>query len=343
MCIRDSSNPDDIEAVESIGEAGRRAAELVAQMLAYAGKGHVQRRECVDLGELLVELRRLLNATLSKKADLDITVTGPALVYGTRGQLTQVLMNLLTNASDALEGRPGRIRVRVGPAPAIDARWDSALGAHPPLGDRVLVEVEDDGVGMDRQTVQRVFEPFFSTKRSGHGLGLAACLGIVSAHAGAILVESEPGKGTRFSLLFPAGEQLSEVRPVRRAEPPASSRRVLIVDDEQLVRSQLRRSLEVRGYHVREAASGRAALQALDSFTPDLIVLDMTMRDMDGADALQQIRDRGLTCPVVLASGYTDPGLEHRLESGAFQGFLRKPYAIAELLDTVEGVLAAAG
>jgi PAS domain S-box-containing protein len=335
--------PDAIEAAQAIVEAGQRAAELVAQMLAYAGRGKAEQREPVDLGELLIELRRLLEATLSKKAKVDIVVRGPARVQGSRAQLTQVFMNLLTNASDSLEGKPGTIRVSVGPAEQVDARWQNALGAHVPIGERVLIEVCDPGVGMDEATLERAFEPFFSTKQSGHGLGLAACLGIVSAHEGAMLVESEVGRGTTFSVLLPASEQLS-AQPKPQAVPSAvPGRKVLVVDDERLVRSQLRRSLELRGYQVREAGSGGAALEALQNYTPDVVVLDMTMSDMDGAEALQRMRERGITVPVVLASGYMDQALERRLERSAFQGFLRKPYAIAELLDTVEGALAATG
>jgi PAS domain S-box-containing protein len=335
--------PDAIDAAQAVVEAGRRAAQLVTQMLAYAGKGRAEQRVLVDLGELLGELRRLLEATLSKKANVEIVTRGPARVRGSRAQLTQVFMNLLTNASDSLEGKPGTIRVCVGPAERVDARWEKALGGHPPTGDRVLIEVSDCGEGMDQATLERAFEPFFTTKHSGHGLGLAACLGIVSSHEGAILVESELGRGTTFSVLLPASEQVSLQPKAQVAPGLGAGRRVLVVDDEQIVRSQLRRSLELRGYQVREAASGSAALDVLQDYTPDLVVLDMTMRDMDGAEALQRIRQRGIDVPVVLASGYMDQELERKLESSAFQGFLRKPYAIAELLDTVQGALAATG
>jgi PAS domain S-box-containing protein len=332
----------DAESVRGIVEGSRRAAELVAQMLAYAGRGGADRKESIDLGELVRELRHLLDATLSKKATVDLQIESNVHVLGNRARLTQVIMNLLTNASDALQGQPGKITVRVRPAPELDERWDVALGSPNKPVNGVLLEVQDDGAGMDEQTVLRVFEPFFSTKDRGHGLGLAACLGIVSSHAGSMLVESEPGKGSLFSVLLPASGPaqvaVDKQRPLRKGPP----RQVLIVDDEQLVRAQLRRSLELRGFRVEEAGSGRDALAVLDERVPDLIVLDMTMRDMDGAHVLSEVRTRGLQVPVVLASGYMAPELERRLQQGAFQGFLRKPYAIAELLDVVEGALASA-
>jgi two-component system cell cycle sensor histidine kinase/response regulator CckA len=169
-------------------------------------------------------------------------------VHGDRATLSQVLMNLLTNASDALGDRAGMIGVCTRRVSEVDARWDSAVGATVRPGDWVLIEVKDSGDGMDEATRGRVFEPFFSTKERGHGLGLAACLGIVSAHGGAVLVESQLGQGSCFSVLLPASrvEHQAAVRPA--AARVAQPCKVLIVDDEGVVRAQLRRSLELRGY-----------------------------------------------------------------------------------------------
>ncbi len=262
--LRDrATNDEDEEIAAAIITAGQRAAALTRQMLAYAGQRDLGRREPVDLGELLRELRTLLAATLSKKAELELAVEDESVVMGDRVTLGQVVMNLLTNASDSLGENPGRITVRVRRVSEVDARWDQAQGATVGPGRWVLIEVEDTGSGMDEPTRGRAFEPFFSTKERGHGLGLAACLGIVRAHGGAVLVESELGAGSRFSVLLPATDATASVAAAPRSRPTTRPCRVLLVDDEAIVRSQLRRSLELRGYSVVEAADGRSALAAL--------------------------------------------------------------------------------
>jgi len=331
------------ELAEAIVTAAQRAAALTRQMLAYAGQRDLGRREPVDIGELVGELRTLLGATLSKKAQLELAVDARSVVLGDRATLTQVLMNLLTNASDALGDRAGIIRVVARRISEPDGRWESALGATVRPGDWVLIEVRDTGCGMDEATRGRVFEPFFSTKERGHGLGLAACLGIVSAHGGAVLVESEVGRGSCFSVLLPAsgGEPAASERPATaRASKPC---KVLIVDDEPLVRRQLRRSLELRGYTVAEAVNGRTALAAVEEARPDVIILDMTMPDIDGAEVLHRLRASGSRVPVIVSSGYLDVSVERKLSQGEFQGFLAKPYGANDLANAIERALETRG
>jgi len=330
------------EIASDIVTAAHRAAALTRQMLAYAGRRDPGRREPVDLTNLVGELRMLLAATLSKKARVDIAIAPGSVALGNRATLSQVMMNLLSNASDALGEASGVIEVRARPVRQVDARWDAAVGAAVGPGDWVLVEVRDDGVGMDEATRGRVFEPFFSTKERGHGLGMAACLGIVTSHGGAVLVESEPGKGTRVSVLLPAASDVEKVEG--RSAPPAPTRapgKVLIIDDEPLVRAQLRRSLELRGFTVVEAIDGRAGLAAVAGAAPDVVILDMTMPDMDGAEVLQRLRATGSRVPVIVSSGYLDASIERRLPSGAFQAFLSKPYGASDLLEALARALAA--
>jgi two-component system cell cycle sensor histidine kinase/response regulator CckA len=342
-----ATTDEDKEIASAIITAGQRAAALTRQMLAYAGQRDLGRREPVDLGHLVRELRALLDATLSKKAELELAVDPGVVVLGDRVTLGQVVMNLLTNASDALGESPGRITVRVRRVSEVDARWDQAQGATVGPGRWVLVEVEDTGGGMDEPTRGRVFEPFFSTKERGHGLGLAACLGIVRAHGGAVLVESELGRGSRFSVLLPATDAATVVADAARPGPTTRPCRVLIADDEAIVRAQLRRSLELRGYTVVEAADGRAALAALVPASGaagavaavavvDVVILDMTMPDLDGAEVLRRLRAAGSRVPVVISSGYLDVAVERRLPRGEFQGFLAKPYGATELVNAIE-------
>ncbi|HEU4576787.1 MAG TPA: PAS domain S-box protein [Polyangiaceae bacterium] len=330
--------PDDVELCQAITRAAQRAADLTAQLLAYAGRRDLGARQGVDLATLWRELSSLLAARLSRRAQIELRLAPDSLVLGDRAGLTQMFMNLLTNASDALEDRPGLIEITTTHVSEPDARWDHALGAPVGPGNWVMTEVRDTGVGMDEQTLLRVFEPFFSTKEKGHGLGLASCLGIVSAHGGALSVESAPGAGSRFSVLLPAASQLASVAPAGRSSAAAKGR-VLVIDDESVVRALLRRSLERRGYTVEEATGGKAGLEAIAGQPADLIVLDMTMPEVDGAEVVRRVRARGLDVPILLISGNVDPALERRLEPGSFQAFLRKPFSIAELIATIDGLI----
>lgn len=328
--------PLDRGAAEAILAAGERAATLTRQMLAYAGRQDLNRREPVDLHEVFRELRTLLDATLSKKASLQLAVEPGSVVLGDRAPLTQVMMNLLTNASDALADKPGRIQVRARRVLELDERWQDALGVRDAPGPFLVIEVEDDGVGMDEATRLRVFEPFFTTKEHGHGLGLAACVGIVKSHGGALRLESEPGRGSCFSLALPTTNEPSsppaQPEPARKSEPC----RVLVIDDEQLVRAQLRRSLELRGYQVDEAADGTSGVAAHAAQPADVLIVDMTMPDIDGVEVVRRVRAAGSAAAIVLSSGYQAHAAAERLEPGAFQVFLPKPYSLKELLHAIE-------
>ena len=332
-------DPQQRVLAETIVEAGQRAAGLTAQMLAYAGKSELGPRTAVELGALIKQLRVLLDATLSKKAQVNLALEGHHLVLGNRATLTQLLMNLLTNASDALLDQPGTIGVRLSSVQRPDARFARALGARVSPGHWVLLEVTDTGVGMDEATRLRIFEPFFTTKAQGHGLGLAACIGIVASHGGAILVESEPDRGSKFSVLLPAhrGEAPSLPPPVPRQH--AQQCRVLVVDDEPLVRAHLRHALESQGYEVSEAARGADALTAIADRPPSAIVLDVTLPDISGIEILRRIRKDGSTVPVILSSGYHAAALD--AERDSFQAFLAKPYTLSELLEALARVLTA--
>ncbi len=335
--------PSDRELVNAILEGGQRAATLTAQLLAYAGRRDLGQREPIDLGLLVSELRRLLGPSLSKKARLEVSIDRGSAIVGNRATILQVLMNLLTNASDALGGEAGRISVRGERVREPGERFKHALGAavHDSQTPWILIQVTDTGVGMDQATKARIFEPFFSTKTKGHGLGLAACLGIVSSHGGAIHVETAPGRGSTFSVLLPAAEAEAPSPDVLR-RPHAVPGRVLVVDDEQLVRTQIRRMVEAHGYPVLEAADGRTALALLEREAVALVLLDVTMPELDGTEVVREARARGHRVPIVLISGYADFPLETRLEPGAYNGFLAKPFKLDDLIATIKRVLEAA-
>lgn len=332
------SQPELRESAEAILAAGQRAAELTKQMLAYAGRAEVGRPVPIRIASLLDELAGLLGASLSKKAKLELNVAATDVVCADRASLTQLFLNLFTNASDALEGRVGTITVSSRRVARPSHVWDDAYGATVGPGNWILFEVRDTGCGMDEPTRSRIFEPFFSTKAKGHGLGLAACVGIVKALNGALRVESAVGEGSCFSLLLPAAEAAPESRP-SSVGPELAPCRVLVVDDESIVRRHVRRSLELRGYSVSEASNGQSGLERFFTEGADVLLVDMTMPDMDGAEVIRQVRDSGSTVPIVLASGYFDHEVQRRLAPDSFQAFLPKPYLVSELLAAISRVL----
>ncbi|MBI2388751.1 MAG: MASE1 domain-containing protein [Deltaproteobacteria bacterium] len=313
---------DQVEALLAIDEAATRAAELTDQLLAYAGRRPVRRRD-VDVAVLAAETLRLLRPTLPQRVSVRVAAGRVPLVDGDPAQLRQVLMNLLLNAVQAIEDE-GRVHVRVG-----------AEGAE------VIVAVEDDGRGMDEHTAAQVFQPFFTTKPHGRGLGMSAVAGIVRAHAGQIRIESRPGQGTTVSVRLPATDRFPEVsvtEPLRL--PEGGGLRVLVVDDEQGIRSVARTLLTAEGWDVTVASDAREAQQRVNDAGPfDVVLLDVTLPDGSGVDVHQSLRARDPSLPVVLMSGYSDRLLAGRALDDV--RFLQKPFRGPELLGALREAIAA--
>lgn len=344
--LSESRDPSVRRHLEQIRIATSRAGELTKQMLTYSGRAPTS-MEAVDLPDLVREMTELLRASISKKATLRLDVGSGSLgVLGDPAQLRQIVLNLITNASDAVERTGGLIHVAVGPFSATTEYLQSArLDATEGPGQYASLEVSDTGIGMNADTLDRIFDPFFSTKFSGRGLGLAAVLGIVRAHSGAISVESRPDGGTRFRVLIP---ECREPLPPRRAAHPApagaAARCVLVVDDQPMIRRLISEFLESAGFTVRTATDGRAAVDLLKQEPSgiDLVVLDMLMPEMGGAEALPELRALRPGLPVLLLSGFYDAALpsETREEGVAF---LPKPFRTSELLRTVNDLLGISG
>ncbi len=317
--------------------AARRAADLCQQMLAYAGKGKLV-TDRLDLSELVRGTAALLEVTLHKNTRLDLRLADrlpPVLADPT--QLRQIVMNLVINAADAISGRPGLIVVSTFTRAADAGLLRSALGnPELPPGPYVGLEVSDNGSGMTPETIARIFEPFFTTKFSGRGLGLSAVLGIVQSHRGALFVESTPGEGSTFRLLLPAtsGPTVSSRPPFPEAGPVALRGTVLVVDDEEAVRSIAAAVLEIHGATSQTAASGEEALALLR--TPganiSLVLLDLTMPGINGEETLRRMRMLGARQPVILMSGYSETETMQRSTNLGVAGFIQKPFEVETLL-----------
>jgi signal transduction histidine kinase/ActR/RegA family two-component response regulator len=334
--------PDAQARVRQLVSAARRAAELTRQLLAYSGRGRFV-ITTVDLSALVRELTDLLRTSLPERASLQLQLgaVGPY-IEGDATQIRQVVLNLITNAADALGDDGGTIRasVRVVEHDAESlgrayGRSDLAAGRY------VHLEVADTGRGMDEETRSRMFEPFFSTKDTGHGLGLAATLGIVRAHRGAVKVYSEPAQGTTVQVLLPEVEGEPSA-PWAMASPlppePGRAATVLVVDDEEVVRSLARAVLERAGHAVLEAADGHRALRILaeDPARIDLVLLDLTMPGMSGTDCLRELRALRSDLPVLLSSGYNEQDTIARVAGRGLAGFLQKPYTASALISAVD-------
>ena len=322
---------DASERVADIRNAALHAAELTNQMLAYSGRGHFDVRP-ISLTELVLDMTHLLGASLSKKAQVSYQLLPelPA-VQADIAQLRQVIMNLITNASDALGDRAGVIRVRTGTEQVRSTLAD--LYGPIPLAPATyaFLEVADDGCGMSEETRARLFEPFFTTKFTGRGLGLSAVQGIVRGHGGGIVLKTAVGQGTTIKVLLPCTDKPSRRAQSHPAEQDSAwigSGLVLMVDDDPRVRSVTELLLRDLGFDVLAAASGRDAIAQFELHADAIcvVLLDVTMPDLSGDQVLEELRKRRPELKVLLCSGYAEEEMQERFSSRDMASFLQKPY-----------------
>jgi signal transduction histidine kinase/ActR/RegA family two-component response regulator len=339
--------------VSEILLAGRRSADLARQLLAYAGHASYVVR-ALDLSALVVEVGALLRTAMPAGGTLRLDVPRGALVTGDRAQLTQVLMNLVTNAAEALPPEGGTVTVRVraltlGERESARLNGSCASGGAMPVGRCVRLEVSDTGHGMTREVRGRMFEPFFTTKHTGRGLGLAATTGIVRAHGGALSVASVRQQGTTVRVWLPAAPSDAEAEGAVAdidADEPSTARppRILVVDDDPAVRGTLARMLGRLRYDVVQAGGAREALAALEAGdAPALAIVDYTMPESSGQETAVRLQERCPGLRVLFTSGYADAEApDGGLPDLGDGPLLPKPYDIRTLERLVGGALHAA-
>ena len=327
-----------LEDLTPILEAARTAATLSEQMLVYAGRSG-ERTEPIDLSEAINGFARLLSATVSRNAELRyrLDFSAPP-IESSPSEVRQVVMNLVLNASEALAGEPGEITVTTG-STMLDSEPPASFEMSFLESERqpcVFVEVSDLAGGMDLQTQRRAFDPFFSTKFTGRGLGLAVVVGVVRSRHGAVRLDSGPGRGSTFRILFPAalGKTAVSDQAFGRKSSPSEGQTILVVDDDSAVRHLVQRILESEGYRVLTAPDGVEALAVLDERADDvaLVFLDVTMPRMNGPQVLEAMLVRGLRIPVILSSGYDESQTKAASLSKQAAVFLHKPFLPADLL-----------
>ena len=333
------------QRLDDIKTAGMRASELTRQMLAYSGKGQFIIQP-IDVNELVREMGHLLRASISKTIVFNhhFSENLPA-IEGDAVQIRQVVMNLITNASEAIGNRSGVITLRTGLIEiSRNDLAESFLNNNLPGGFYVAIEVLDTGVGMDEKTKSRMFDPFFTTKFAGRGLGLAAVMGIVRAHKGTIKVDSEIGKGSKFTVLFPS---------TGKAAPPADQPKadahkdwkpkgtILVVDDDESVRNVAKMILERVGLNVITASDGREGIELFEKNKTGLaaVLLDMTMPHMSGEETFHEMHRLRPEVPVFLASGYNEQDIASRFTESEFAGIIQKPFQLQTLVAKIRSAI----
>lgn len=328
----DTPNPDETkQALEQITTAARRAAELTRQMLAYAGRASL-RREILDARKALIDIVPLVRATQSRNVEFIIEgLDEPLWIEADPAQLSQVALNLLTNAAEAIGDEPGTVVLS-------GARQRNAPSGEPSNGEWIHISVRDSGQGMSTEVQAKIFDPFFTTKRDGRGLGLSAVRGIVRSAGGILRLASQQGSGTRFDVYLPAAAQPLAGEELPSTTPTGHRRGVvLVVDDEEALRSVARRALERQGLKVIEAVDGDDGLAKFIQYEAvlSLVMLDITMPGRNGIELLHEIRRLRPKMPAIIASGYDRPDEIAGASPDERTRFLQKPFELSALRDLV--------
>jgi PAS domain S-box-containing protein len=341
---RDSRPHGDLQKVV---DASERAAMLTQQLLAYAGKGRFV-IEPVNLSEVVRKISYLIQASVPRTVELRLQLADdlPA-TEGDAAQIQQLVMNLVINGAEAIEkDKTGTVIVSTSLKQVDQTYLQQTFGPHEiSPGSYVMLEVSDTGCGMDDATKARIFDPFFTTKFAGRGLGLAAVLGIVRGHKGALRVYSVPGKGSSFKVLLPVSARVASREPVNLGKDLKGSGTILVIDDEELVRQLSQSALARYGYTVLAAENGPKGIEVLRTNVQavDLVLLDMTMPLMSGEETFQHLKTIRPDLPVILCSGYHEVEYAERFAGKGLAGFIQKPFTAAYLAERIKTTLTHVG
>ena len=325
--------------------ATERAAQLTKQLLAYSGKGRFV-IELLDLSNHVREISSLIQTSIPRTVQLRLELAErlPS-IEADAAQIQQVVMNLVINGAEAIpKGMTGTVSITTGVQDVDEAYIQTTVpGRDIGQGRYVSLEVHDTGAGMDADVIGRIFDPFYTTKFAGRGLGLAAVRGIVQGHKGAIKVYSTPGRGTTFKLLFPASAKEAQKRPGRVSKHASleGTGTILVIDDEEIVRRTAKVTLERFGYEVIVAEDGVQGVEAFrrSADRVSVVLLDMTMPVMSGEEAFRELRMIRPDIKVILSSGYNEVEAIRHFTGKGLAGFIQKPYTSVRLAETVRSVL----
>ena len=328
--------------LEEIADVSRRATELTEQMLAYSGRGHFMVRP-INLSEAVMELNNHYRSQISGHHDLrlDLDLNLPN-VEADRTQIRQMLMELITNASEAIGSIPGTITLETGQIEChADYLAHNSIDTTLEPGLYIFLRITDNGCGIAESAKETLFDPFFSTKFTGRGLGLAAVKGIVSGHKGGIIVSSTLGESATFEILFPISYQTEVATKPKQQVKWSGENNILLVDDERAVRVAGEQMLKRLGFNVITAEDGKAGIKKFlrNQHSITCVILDLLMPNMAGEETFSELRKINNKIPIILSSGYDEYDVTALFAGKALSGFLQKPYGMAELQDKLQKIL----
>ena len=322
-----------------VDSAAERAAALCNQLLAYSGKGQFV-VEPVDLSCLIRETESLLRVSVPKMTEVQLILRDdiPS-IEADASQIRQIVMNLITNGIDAIGEDSGLLTLETGvTAITREAIRKNLAGNECVPGEYVFVKVTDSGCGMDETTLKKVFDPFYTTKSTGRGLGMAAVLGVVRSHNGTIFCETSPGHGATFTVAFPASERSSEPPSETSVHvEPSAPMTVLVVDDEPAVRSMISKALSRFGHTIMMAGDGQEGLRLFTESVDEisLCIVDMAMPIMGGLETLHAMRNIRPGLCVVMMSGFSEEDVGTNADDEQPDAFLKKPFRVDELIQII--------
>jgi signal transduction histidine kinase len=331
--------------IPHIEKAAERAAELCRQMLAYAGKAPFIQAE-VDFSGLVDEMITMLKATISQNVVIKSVLSRDFPFFmGDSSQLRQVVMNLIINAAEAIGEVTGEIGISLEKTEIKAGQTEiDHLGTIIPEGRYICFEVTDNGCGMDAETRRKIFEPFYSTKFAGRGLGMSAVLGIIKAHDGALQLESRVGHGTTFKVYLPVQVGSSEKEEASQnatSVPWQGSGTILLAEDEEHVKSIAVELIQMLGFTVIVAANGKEALELYEKSAADItmVVTDIGMPVMNGYELFYELKQRSQQLPIIISSGFGEGYIVSKIPREEIAGLINKPYSFDQLRDVLRGVV----
>ncbi len=334
-----------VDSIPKIEIAAERAAALCQQMLAYAGKANITKSR-IHLEDLVDEMVNMSKSTIGQnvKITCDLASDIPPIIADA-SQIRQVTMNLIINAAEAIGESQGEVKVSLAKNSIRgDQLEKDHLGTIIPAGCYACLEVTDNGCGMDAETQRRTFEPFYTTKFTGRGLGMSAVLGIIKSHNGALQLFSQPAKGTTFKVYLPIQmSESAEDKPLQHANPPAPWKgygTILLVEDEELVISVSAAMFEELGFTVLKAGNGKEGLELYQQHaaTITLVVTDIGMPVMDGYALIRELWRLRPELPIIISSGFGEAEVTSRISGGKIAGLINKPYNFRQLYDLMKNI-----